>query len=301
MADARGPLSSAIAAVTDAVPADPMAKLGSYGHMLHAHSWNIFRYIGDDLHLFGILVLFLTLAKNRSCTGISRSTQILYFAVFICRYLDLLDHVQKTYLVFFKVTYVVSSFLVLLIFAKLVATYERQKDTCSLVVIFLPCMMAALVLAKDNSAIELFWSLSMFLEGFAMVPQYIFCYRDQTSNDRGVLVYVLSLGGYRVFYAANWIYKKVNMPNYSDIQSWIGGFIEILLFCDYLLSRFTNYSVLRSLVLTVDEKINEIKKQMEMKVRGNPTPSVVGQQKEGESEMRQRRKPEEATEESLEV
>jgi len=300
MADARGPLSSAIVAVTDAVPADPMAKLGSYGHVLHAHSWNIFRYIGDDLHLFGILVLFLTLAKNRSCTGISRSTQILYFAVFICRYLDLLDHVQKTYLVFFKVTYVVSSFLVLLIFAKLVATYERQKDTCSLVVIFLPCMTAASVVAKDHSAIEVLWSFSMFLEGFAMVPQYIFCYRDQTSNDRGVLVYVLSLGGYRVFYAANWIYKKVHVPNYSDIQSWIGGSIEILLFCDYLLSRFTNYSVLRALVLSVDEKINEIKEQVEMKVRGGSSRAAEVQQSDGQNELRQRRKPEEAPE-SLEV
>lgn len=57
------------------------------------------------------------------------------------------------------------------------------------------------------------------------------------------------LGGYRVFYALNWIYKKarrssfcsflsflkqINMPRYSDIQSWIGGLVEIMFFLDFL-------------------------------------------------------------------
>merc|ERR1712032_1300832 len=73
--------------IPDGIPADPpeeqtkasIAKLTSY-------SWNIFRYIGDYLHLFGVFVLLATLAKNKSCHGVSRSTQILYFFVFITRY-----------------------------------------------------------------------------------------------------------------------------------------------------------------------------------------------------------------------
>lgn len=255
---------------------------------LTTHSWNIFRYIGDYLHLFGVFALLATLYKNKSCQGISRSTQILYFCVFIARYLDLFEHSQTAYLVFFKITYIATSIIVLIIFKALDKTYERQKDTCSLVVIFAPCITAAILLAKDNSPLEILWSFSQFLEGFAMVPQYIFCYRDKGSRDFGVVLYVLSLGGYRVFYAANWIYKKVMMPAYSDIHSWTGGIIEILFFSDFLLSRVTGYSLLRTIVLTVDEKINEIQDRVEMKVLGSSR--YQRSSTAGECELRQRRR-----------
>mmetsp|Transcript_100539 Transcript_100539/g.181469 ORF Transcript_100539/g.181469 Transcript_100539/m.181469 type:complete len:322 (+) Transcript_100539:57-1022(+) len=266
-----------------------LAKLSSY-------SWNIFRYIGDYLHLFGVFALLFTMAKNKSLQGFSRSTQILYFMVFLTRYLDLLDHSQTTYLVFFKITYVTTSIIILGLFIKLESTYERQKDTCSLAVILLPCCTAAVLLSSEYSVIEMLWTFSQFCEGFAMVPQYIFCYRDKSARDIGVSMYVLSLGSYRVFYAANWIYKKVQMPHYSDMQSWTGGVIEILFFADYLLS-FTGLSLLRSLVLKVDEKINEIKEKVEMKVLGSSS-SAVRRSADGECELRQRRK---VDEDSMEV
>lgn len=270
-----------IANIEEPLAAANVAKLTSY-------SWNVFRYIGDYIHLFGVFVLLATLAKNRSCQGISRSTQILYFFVFITRYLDLLDHSQTAYLVFFKITYIVTSLIVLIIFWQLDKTYERNKDTCNLAVIFIPCSTAAVLLANEYSTLEMLWSFSQFLEGFAMVPQYIFCYRDRGASDLGVGLYVMSLGSYRVFYAANWIYKKIQMPHYSDIQSWLGGIIEISFFTDYLLSRFTGFSLLRALVLTVDEKINEISAGLESKVLGSSRaqrPSQV----EGECELRQRK------------
>jgi len=278
--------------LTDAIQNAPHAIIAQEKHAAHiaqltSHSWNIFRYIGDYLHLFGVFMLLGTLIKNRSCQGISKSTQILYFLIFICRYLDLVDHSQTAYLVFFKVTYILTSIIVLLIFWKLHHTYERQKDTCSLAVILVPCFTASILLSNEISFMEMLWTFSQFLEGFAMVPQYIFCYRDRLARDVGVSLYVMSLGGYRVFYAANWIYKKIQMPHYSDIQSWIGGVIEICFFTDYILSRFTGYSLLRAMVLKVDEKINEFQEQVEMKVfrkKGGRT-----FQTETGSELRQRR------------
>jgi len=146
-------------------------------------------------------------------------------------------------------------------------TYERAKDTCSLVIIFAPCFTASVLLTNEYSALEILWTFSEFLEGFAMVPQYIFCYRDR-NTDFGVTLYVMSLGGYRVFYALNWIYKKIQMPQYMDIQSWIGGVIEILFFVDFLNYRFTGHSMLRTAVLKVDEKINEMQEKVELKVLG---------------------------------
>merc|ERR1719221_257616 len=258
---------------------------------LSAHSWNVFRYIGDYMHLFGVFALLLTLAKNRSCQGISRSTQVLYFCVFVTRYLDLVDRSQTAYLVFFKLTYIITSIIALVIFFVWDKTYERRKDTCSLPVIFIPCITAAILLADEHSVLELLWSFSQFLEGFAMVPQYIFCYRDRGAQDFGVTMYVLSLGGYRMFYAANWIYKKVHIPHYSDIQSWIGGVIEISFFVDYVISWLTGMSLLGTTVLKVDEKINEFQDRVEFKVLGSSRSSRTGApgQEGSEFELRQRR------------
>lgn len=252
-----------------------------------AYSWNIFRYVGDYLHLFGIVVLLLTITKNQSVQGISRSTQILYFLVFTTRYLDLFDHSQAAYLVFFKLTYICTSCLILFLFYQMEKTYERRNDTCSLVVIVLPCLTASLLLTNEYSALEVLWTFSEFVEGFAMVPQYIFCYRERGQRDWGAGLYVISLGGYRVFYALNWIYKKIQMPQYSDVQSWLGGVIEILFFLDFLNYRFTGNSMLRSAVLTVDTKINEISDKVEMKVLG----TVKTERIETENgEIRRRRK-----------
>merc|ERR1712066_1019053 len=166
----------------------------------------------------------------------------------------------------------------------------RRNDTCNLTVIVLPCATAAMLLTNEYSVLEVLWTFSEFIEGFAMVPQYVFCYRERGQRDWGAGLYVISLGGYRVFYALNWIYKKIQMPHYSDVQSWIGGIIEIMFFLDFLNHRFTGNSMLRSMVLTVDTKINEISDKVEMKVLGTVKHERV--ETEG-GEMRRRRKADE--------
>ena len=105
--------------VVGQVAMDSMDKLHGPSHAnlanFTAYSWNIFRYVGDYLHLGGILLLLITIGKNKSVAGISRSTQVLYFLVFITRYLDLFEHSQTAYLVFFKLTYIISSVGVLIL------------------------------------------------------------------------------------------------------------------------------------------------------------------------------------------
>jgi len=281
------------------VKIDSMDKLHGVTNFANftQYSWNIFRYVGDYLHLAGIIVLLMTIAKNKSVAGLSRSTQVLYAMVFITRYLDLFDHSQTAYLVFFKLTYIGTSLIALFLFYQLEQTYERRNDTCNLTVIILPCATAAMLLTNEYSVLEILWTFSEFVEGFAMVPQYIFCYRERIAGrDWGTSLYVVCLGGYRVFYALNWIYKKIQMPHYSDIQSWIGGVIEIMFFIDFLNYRFTGNSMLRSAVLTVDSKINEISDKVEMKVLGSSRSERV--ETEG-GEMRRRRKADEGPAEDV--
>jgi ER lumen protein retaining receptor len=281
----------------DAAAAGAKASGAIKGHAIPlgqfaTYSWNIFRYVGDTLHLFGIIVLLTTITKNKSVQGISRSTQVLYFLVFVTRYLDLFDHTQSSYLVFFKLTYIATSAFVLFLFYQLDVTYERRNDTCNLAVIICPCITAAFLLTSEYTLMEVLWTFSEFVEGFAMVPQYIFCYREKVGQNRdfGAGLYVISLGGYRVFYALNWIYKKYQMPHYSDVQSWIGGVIEIIFFLDFLNYRFTGNSMLRSMVLTVDTKINEVADKVEMKVLGRESRIERPVETEGGGELRRRRK-----------
>ena len=82
-----------------------------------------------------------------------------------------------------------------------------------------------------------------------MVPQYVGCYSKRRGVDLGPIVYVFCLGSYRVFYALNWTYTTIRLPHYSDVQSWVGGIIEIPFFLDFLNYRFTGNSMLRNMVL----------------------------------------------------
>jgi len=233
-----------------------------------SYSWNFFRYTGDYLHLAGLIIFFITIFKNKSVAGLSLKTQAIYFLIFCSRYLDLFDHAQDPYLVRFKITYILCSGVSLALFYRLYSSYETSKDTCSLSIIVIGCLIAALLLPNEYTVLEIFWTYSEFLEGFAMVPQYIFSYRDGTSKDKGVIAFIFCLGGYRVFYAANWIYKKIFMPHYSDIQSWISGIFELIFFLDFLNYRLRGSSVLRTIVLKTDDKINEIQEKVELKVLG---------------------------------
>ncbi|EAA17589.1 er lumen protein retaining receptor-related, partial [Plasmodium yoelii yoelii] len=45
---------------------------------------NIFRLIGDFLHLISMYILIMKLKKSKNCIGISCRMQELYLIVFLC-------------------------------------------------------------------------------------------------------------------------------------------------------------------------------------------------------------------------
>jgi ER lumen protein retaining receptor len=238
------------------------------------YNWNVFRYFGDFLHAASVLVVIATLFRNQNSRGISFKTQLLYFIIFVTRYLDMFTVSSKSthslYLYVFKLFYIISSAGIVLTMRRWAASIETNKDTCSYLGVLVPCVVAAMISILTTSQAKtvtlFFWNFSEFLEGFAMLPQYIFSYRQDVENrrsDKGVFVFILLVGSYRVFYAVNWIYKKIMLGSaYTDSVSWIGGIIEILLFVDFL----TNRDFLKLVVLSIDTKLNEITDQIEMKV-----------------------------------
>ncbi|CAD7973788.1 unnamed protein product [Amoebophrya sp. A120] len=261
---------------------------------LKSYNWNAFRYIADYLHLVGIMLLLFSLARKKNCRGLSLKTQILYFTIFCTRYLDLLERAQTMYLVVFKLTFLATSFIILLAFLLFIKmdplrAYESEKDTASMTAILVPCFIGACVLTKYKSFLEIAWTFSEYLEGFAMVPQYIFCYRESAATiarEQLVLYYIICLGLYRVFYAFNWMYKLAVDPDYRDPQSWLGGLIEIVFFADFLCYQLGHFSFLRSAVLTVDDGVNVlvekvIKKDIASVTSGSQTGTELRQRRGG--------------------
>lgn len=148
-------------------------------------------------------------------------------------------------------------------------TYERSKDTCNLVIIFALSFPAALLLTNEHSVLEILWTFSEFLEVFAMVPQYIFCYRDRNTS-LGVALYMFCFGSYRVIYALIWIYRaSIWGPHFCFLDFLIGFIFEISCFLDFLSHRLPRRSILRTAVLKLDEKVNEIQETV-LKVLGTP-------------------------------
>lgn len=236
-------------------------------------SWNIFRYFGDIVHLAGVLILLGTIKKNASVTGLSLRTAMVYAVLFTCRYLDLFTHKQPLYLVFFKASYLITAYIMVYYFGKYFHTFERSKDTVNIAIIFGCCFLAAWFTNGGTGLVQTFWIYSQYLEAFALVPQYVFCYRDPTNRDFGRVAFIMCIGIYRCCYAANWIYKKVNVSYYSDVHSWLGGIFEILFFFDYLMHHCGGVSILKTFVLGVDNTMRNVSDRIEYKVLG--TSSVM--------------------------
>lgn len=255
-------------------------------------SWNIFRRAGDMLHLVGTFLLLATIVFRGSTRGISWKSQLLYLVVFVTRYLDL-PHNIKTfmmlpaeasrmqYLIVFKLTYILAQFLILYLFWRLknngVKENESHKDTCNIWFILVPYFFVAFFFSSVPSTEERLWTYSEYIEAFAMVPQYIFQYRSDRKGVRlrctMVEIWIFCIGSYRCFYFCNWIWKEYHQM-YVASHSLIGGFLQNLLFFDFLLYLFSSISCLRTLTLSFDDRVNDASDAIELTVFPNRAPEV---------------------------
>lgn len=249
-------------------------------------SWNYFRYAADYLHFGGMAGGLASVYLLRSVDGLSWKTQVLYQLVFISRYLDLFTQEQVAYLVFFKITFNLITAGMLIAFVLFRDTYDAKGDSCNLVAILMPTAIAAYLFSREPTFVETMWTLSEYLETFALVPQYILCYKTELVGPRTAL-YVLAVGGYRVLYVCNWIYKRSKWhSSYTDYTSWASGGIECLLWADFAFRLFrrqvcfcgggrepgTTVSFMGMFVLKVDGGVGKISEVLEMRTVGRRLP-----------------------------
>lgn len=195
-------------------------------------SMNLFRFIGDSMHLASIIILLLKIRKTNSASGISWNSQLLYLIVFLSRYLDLFaGHFINLYLVIMKLLYIGTSAYVLYLMKKLHFTWDASKDRFPTHFLLLGSAIAAILFHEEFSILELFWAFSIWLEAVAIMPQL---YVVQMTGECETITshYLFALGAYRAMYIPNWIYKYMMNERVHWI-SVMAGLIQTALYSDF--------------------------------------------------------------------
>jgi len=251
-------------------------------------TFNIFRVAGDFTHAAALLLAFYKVAGLRSAKELSLKTQVLYLLVFLSRYLDIFWNTAYTYNTMFKVFFllITPSLCILLYLARPAnggrgwrSTYQDDKDTFVASFVVLPSLMLAYVATSSTALsgdwgwhyalVAVLWSFSIFLEAFAMLPQYILFYRLRRRAGCLSFMVVALLGGYRMLYMISWIMKFVWAGAYFNqdhVVSFIGGIGNMVFYIDFLLQRFFSESPMAAIVRRIDGRANALAEEIGLSV-----------------------------------
>ena len=196
--------------------------------------FNIFRYIADFVHLLSILLLLYKMISKKTCVGVSLKTHIIYLSVYLFRYINSMFFLPPMYNVIFKIFYILSE-IVIIILIKFVykRTYEVRQDNFRIIFIYLICLPLAFFTAPRRTSFILCHSYSLWLEAFAIVPQFLLIVRSRKVDVMGK-DYVFLLSIYRLFYVINWIYKAVTETGSTPTNVWITGIIQTIIYADFI-------------------------------------------------------------------
>jgi len=187
---------------------------------------NLFRLIGDGLHVLAILILLQRFYKFRNATGISGKTQFLLFVTYVARYTDLTTNFVSVYNTTLKVFYIVVSYLMVhLVHYTFKDTKEGpETDSFNMWILVVPVTTLATLVCHELSVMEVLWTWSIYMESVALVPQLYLIWKTKKS-DHFILLYLLCMAFYRGFYIFNWIYRYMD-ESYYDLIAIVAGVIE---------------------------------------------------------------------------
>ncbi|ODV85363.1 hypothetical protein CANARDRAFT_198502 [[Candida] arabinofermentans NRRL YB-2248] len=194
---------------------------------------NIFRILGDLSHMVSIVILLNTIQTKKSINGISLKTQILYFIVYISRYIDLFFNFTSIYITFMKIFFIVTSFYtihLILKYSKLKLT-ETTDDDFKIIYLIIPCFILSLIFNHKFTIVEILWSFSLWLESVSILPQ-LFMLQKNGEAELLTIHYIFALGLYRSLYIPNWIYRYF-AENRFDKLAILTGLIQTLIYSDF--------------------------------------------------------------------
>ncbi|CBY23225.1 unnamed protein product [Oikopleura dioica] len=193
---------------------------------------NLFRLCGDLSHLFAMLILLAKIWKSRSVSGISGKSQMLFFLVFVTRYLDLFTVFISPYNTFMKCLYLLCSFVTcFFIYSKFRSTYNEEGDKFRIEFILVPAVGMAFLVHHDFNITELLWTFSIYLESVAIMPQLQMI--AETGEAESITShYLFFQGAYRALYIINW-YWRFTHENFVDKIAVVAGCVQTVLYMDF--------------------------------------------------------------------
>ncbi|KAL7807993.1 ER lumen protein retention receptor [Trichoderma gracile] len=212
-------------------------------------AWNIFRILGDLLHMLSKGILIFAIHRNRSAEGVSLITQGLYAVVFCTRYLDLFRE-QSAWNAIFKVTYIVTSFYILAVMQWLFPRSREREISWKLGAIVLGGSLAlspfAMLIFESRTRwgfLTWMWVFSEILESVCVLPQLLLL-RQTTVPTVIDSFYLLALGSYRAFYCINWFVRELDVNDRPpDTVAVIFGIIQTALYIDFAWVYYTRQRV----------------------------------------------------------
>jgi len=211
--------------------------------------FNLFRILGDCMHLLSKCILIFAIHRNRSAEGVSLITQVLYAVVFCTRYLDLF---RERYLwnLFFKIFYITSSIYIIVVM-RWVYPRTREKEMAwkmgaiatAGALVLSPFAMLIFDGKVDWGIRSWLWEFSEILESVCILPQLLLL-RQTTVPTVIDSFYLLALGSYRAFYLANW-FKRGLDPNDRPPNgvSVTFGILQTLFYIDFAWVYYTRQRV----------------------------------------------------------
>ncbi|EPE07121.1 er lumen protein retaining receptor [Ophiostoma piceae UAMH 11346] len=194
---------------------------------------NFFRVLGDLSHLVSIGILLHKMVQLKSCSGISFKSQVLYFIVYITRYLDLFS-TESIYNFLFKVLFISSQgYILYLMTTSYKPTNDPSIDTFRVEYLLGGAAVLGVLIPYKYTFSEIFWAFSIWLESVAILPQ-LFMLQRTGEAETITTHYIFALGLYRALYIPNWIYRFATEPAHKvDWIAIIAGVIQTILYSDF--------------------------------------------------------------------
>merc|ERR1711976_610802 len=120
---------------------------------------------------------------------------------------------------------------VYLMYFKFKATYDGNHDSFRVEFLLLPALLLSLLLNHEFSVMEVLWTLSIYLESVAILPQ-LFMVSKTGEAESITSHYLFALGSYRALYIVNWIYRYY-AEGFYDIIAIVAGCVQTILYCDF--------------------------------------------------------------------
>lgn len=160
--------------------------------------------------------------------------------VFCFRYLDIFWNFNSMYNWVMKIIFISSSVYIIHLMTQhkqISQTYRGELEKLKIVHLLVPCAVVALVFIHKYTLSEYLWTISIYLEAVAILPQLMMVH-ERAARTKGFVEnltshYVFTLGGYRAMYLLNWIYRYFTEKSYFEPIVWFSGLIQTVVYCDF--------------------------------------------------------------------